>query len=472
MNNMFNSYFNKLFRLFLVFFFLFFFLSLDLCANAVSNNHSQEVVSSGEQNVTNILSSQKDLLVNSSKPGKLISRKINSLITFINSLSPDSSDCENSYDLVLVKLSDISSLIDARRCSVPKNPKKTLKCIPPDIADEVISNIDNAILAQGEINSIDENENDVIDICEDGSLPISTPEPSSTPTPSPSPDVPLITTTCNSSHSIQTLPALSTLNLDFTVSDPDFGDIDIYKIEESEGNTFILHNKTLIPLEFKITLGQNENLKSTIPDVIRVPSNAKVAGFKLCQDDNSKQWSYDGYSYKYKLGLSTNTHTWDGMYILPYRPGQAFQVIQGEHGTFSHFDDLIESVDIKMPEGTDITAMRDGTVIYIKQDSNENGTDPSFKGKSNYIWVLHDDGTIATYVHLRQNGSAVKVGDKIKAGDLVCYSGNTGFSTTPHLHYQVFLRKGFSETEYIPVRFKGIEGALEEGSSYTALPLN
>jgi murein DD-endopeptidase MepM/ murein hydrolase activator NlpD len=156
---------------------------------------------------------------------------------------------------------------------------------------------------------------------------------------------------------------------------------------------------------------------------------------------------------------------------LPYKSGQSFEVIQGENGTFSHFDELLYSIDFQMPEGTEVIAMRDGTVLFIKEDSNENGSDPSFKEKSNYIWVLHDDGSIASYAHIRQNGSVVEAGDKVKAGDLLGYSGNTGYSTIPHLHVQVFLYKGFSPTEYIPIRFNGIDGALIEGSFYRAVTL-
>jgi murein DD-endopeptidase MepM/ murein hydrolase activator NlpD len=51
--------------------------------------------------------------------------------------------------------------------------------------------------------------------------------------------------------------------------------------------------------------------------------------------------------------------------------------------------------------------------------------------------VLHDDGTLTEYVHLMQGGSAVRVGEKVAAGKLIGYSGNTGYSAGPHLHFAV-----------------------------------
>ncbi len=122
-----------------------------------------------------------------------------------------------------------------------------------------------------------------------------------------------------------------------------------------------------------------------------------------------------------------------------------------------------------MPEGTEITAIRDGTVVAIKEDSNEGGpNEEQYVDKANYVWILHDDGSIANYLHLKKDGVLLNLGDKVKAKDVIALSGNTGYSTGPHLHLQLRLPKGFYSNDSLPMRFQGINGALIEGISYTA----
>ena len=86
-----------------------------------------------------------------------------------------------------------------------------------------------------------------------------------------------------------------------------------------------------------------------------------------------------------------------------------------------------------MPEGTPVLAAREGTVVGIRDDSNEHGLTDEFRNKSNVVVVEHSDGTLAEYVHLKYQGSAVKLGQAVKTGDLIGYSGDTGFTRTPNL---------------------------------------
>ncbi len=51
--------------------------------------------------------------------------------------------------------------------------------------------------------------------------------------------------------------------------------------------------------------------------------------------------------------------------------------------------------------------------------------------------VLHDDGTLGEYMHLAPAGVEVQPGTPVNRGDELALSGNTGYSTTPHLHFQV-----------------------------------
>ncbi|MGN5238819.1 M23 family metallopeptidase [Rhodococcus sp. SJ-3] len=88
---------------------------------------------------------------------------------------------------------------------------------------------------------------------------------------------------------------------------------------------------------------------------------------------------------------------------------------------------LHAGVDIAGPIGTPILAVADGEVI----DSG-----PA-QGFGMWVRLLHADGTVTVYGHI--NESLVTVGQKVMAGDQIATMGNRGFSTGPHLHFEVHL---------------------------------
>jgi murein DD-endopeptidase MepM/ murein hydrolase activator NlpD len=87
-----------------------------------------------------------------------------------------------------------------------------------------------------------------------------------------------------------------------------------------------------------------------------------------------------------------------------------------------------EGIDISVPEGTPIRAAADGTVILM-QSEYESG------GYGNYSCIDHGGGLSTCYAH--QSSFATSVGAQVSQGDLIGYSGNTGHSTGPHLHFEV-----------------------------------
>lgn len=103
-----------------------------------------------------------------------------------------------------------------------------------------------------------------------------------------------------------------------------------------------------------------------------------------------------------------------------------------------------------MNVGQTVCAMRDGIVVGVKQDSNRGGRNKKYYNDANYILIYHEDGAFTQYVHLKYKGSLVKIGDKVKKSQPIGYSGNTGFSTGPHLHFGVFkpTSKGFESVPY------------------------
>ncbi|WP_027386672.1 M23 family metallopeptidase [Chryseobacterium gregarium] len=84
-----------------------------------------------------------------------------------------------------------------------------------------------------------------------------------------------------------------------------------------------------------------------------------------------------------------------------------------------------KGLDIAVPFGSDVVATAAGTVIFSGQKG----------GYGNCVIVSHGNGLATLYGHLSQ--LVAKVNDKIKVGQVIAKSGNSGRSTGPHLHYEV-----------------------------------
>ena len=96
--------------------------------------------------------------------------------------------------------------------------------------------------------------------------------------------------------------------------------------------------------------------------------------------------------------------------------------------------------DFTHPEGGNIRAARGGVVhALVKSESGNSwgSSDPCNPGVGNYLVIKHSDATFGVYWHMKKNGVLVNVGNTVKRGDLIASSGNTGNSSTPHLHFEV-----------------------------------
>ena len=86
---------------------------------------------------------------------------------------------------------------------------------------------------------------------------------------------------------------------------------------------------------------------------------------------------------------------------------------------------LHTGIDIPAPTGTPAVAVASGTVIY-------SGVQGSY---GNTVMIRHDNGLVSLYAH--NSSLVVKVGDKVKKGQVVTKIGSTGRSTGPHLHFEI-----------------------------------
>ncbi|WP_259304498.1 M23 family metallopeptidase [Thermomonas sp. S9] len=100
-------------------------------------------------------------------------------------------------------------------------------------------------------------------------------------------------------------------------------------------------------------------------------------------------------------------------------------------------------------------AARGGVVMQVQDGFSGHGLDPHRDAsRANLIRILHDDGSMGLYAHLANGGARVRVGQRVEAGQRIGLSGNTGYSTAPHLHFAVQVNRGMQLLS-IPFRLAG-----------------
>ncbi|AYF75720.1 M23 family metallopeptidase [Nocardia yunnanensis] len=121
----------------------------------------------------------------------------------------------------------------------------------------------------------------------------------------------------------------------------------------------------------------------------------------------------------------------DGLHAEQARP-KTVRPVAGplSSGFGTRWGVLHAGIDFADGFGTPIHAVTDGTVIEAGPAS----------GFGLWVRVLQDDGTIGVYGHMQD--ILVQVGQQLRAGDVLATVGNRGYSTGPHLHYEVHAGEG------------------------------
>jgi murein DD-endopeptidase MepM/ murein hydrolase activator NlpD len=101
-------------------------------------------------------------------------------------------------------------------------------------------------------------------------------------------------------------------------------------------------------------------------------------------------------------------------------PGAKVISSYGARGRSSH-----SGTDLKTKPNDNILAAFDGEVVFSG----------SYYGYGNLVRIKHANGLETYYSHNSKN--LVKVGEKVKAGQLIALTGQTGSATTPHLHFEI-----------------------------------
>ncbi len=199
---------------------------------------------------------------------------------------------------------------------------------------------------------------------------------------------------------------------------------------------------------------QLKNLLSSNGDefIFLVPPKTnqfKITDFNIVNKNDGFSYSYDVVSTFGDVTLTKYDSNYQ--YGLPFEKGNEFQVQQGYFGKYTHQKE--RSLDIDMPKGTRVVAARKGMIISQVDYNNKHCTDPSCLKYNNYIDIIHVDGTIANYSHLKFKSCKYQAGDVVEEGYIIAESDQTGYTSGPHLHFIAYL-PAFENKKSISTLFK------------------
>jgi murein DD-endopeptidase MepM/ murein hydrolase activator NlpD len=215
---------------------------------------------------------------------------------------------------------------------------------------------------------------------------------------------------------------------------------------------------------------RNEILQGT-PTVTSTLDPRESEQVLVMSGGDSRQGRDYRYSIDWTVGDKDAVHDDDHFYSLPYAPGKSYRVLQGYGSRFSHTGLEEFAIDFDMRVGTPVHAARAGVVARVEETHDKGCWEDGCGRYANYIVVLHGDGTTGEYYHLMHNGAAVEAGDSVSQGQLIGYSGNTGHTTMPHLHFAVYRATDGGNTQSIAVRFQAAGGIINRprrGARYLA----
>ena len=223
------------------------------------------------------------------------------------------------------------------------------------------------------------------------------------------------------------------------------------------GTGFLLRNRLHAPvtIDVKLVALDNAVLKVDMPD--RVTLNPlESRQITIIHNVDLLHRGLADFSYHASVGDVAAIPDRGYVYAWPLAEKHRSRISQMPGGpthreAFSQY-----AIDIAVTEGTPVIAARAGVVVFLEDRYFESGFDrDEYKDKANHVRVLHEDGSMATYAHLSPDSVDLEPGQRVAVGDVLGRSGNTGYSSGPHLHFAILANRDM-EIVSIPFQMDGV----------------
>lgn len=251
------------------------------------------------------------------------------------------------------------------------------------------------------------------------------------------------------------------------VADHDGGGVTLERQTPGDRSSLIANNTLNAPVQLLLFAGNGANrlrgqewlLPPRSRTEVRVPAGADMPAAE------------QAYRFEWLPGDPAAQHRPQQPYRAPFPAAVSHRVSQAWPDAITHTTpDSAHAVDIAMPVGSNVHAARAGIVVNVASTNyrSSDTLDAVDGAAANIVRILHDDGTFAIYAHLNWNSIRVRPGQRVQRGEYIANSGNTGFSSGPHLHFVVIRNAGLRFVS-LPLEFAAAGGTTVAPATGNAL---
>ena len=220
-------------------------------------------------------------------------------------------------------------------------------------------------------------------------------------------------------------------------------------------------------LDFKL---YNAATNPPSPNSIVITSTGTQRIVTIQPKDPDRSWNYWP-TYRWRIGSFKAIHDDKFQYVLPYRVGEAYEVVDGFRELNFYQGEGQHAIAFSMKLGTPVYASRGGTVVEMVKTIKVN-KERNKKALGNYVKIRHWDKTIGVYAYFEPGGIFVELGDRVYTGRHLGFSNYTGIVVNPSLHFEVHNPTPDGGRKTLPVFFQTKQGLIkrfEEDVKYEAI---